>query len=105
MGLRRLTNSVVGVILSRMTKSEALTLFRTRRALARALGLADHSINRWEGDSIPPIHQVRLERLTNYQLRADPGAWAPAPETFSEDHLSMFTKARRMLSRLMGATE
>lgn len=86
-----------------MTKSEALAKFKTRRNLARALGLAEHSLNRWDGERIPPIHQVRLERITNYELRADPDAWAPAPETFSEEHLSMFTKARRAIRRLFGA--
>lgn len=85
-----------------MTKTQALDHYKTRRALARALGLAEHSINKWARDSIPPVHQMKLERLTNYQLRADPEAWAPAPETFSDDHLSMFTKARRVLRRLMG---
>ena len=86
-----------------MKKSEALHHYRTRRALARTLGLAENSLNRWEGDYIPPIHQVRLERLSNYELMADPEAWGPAPETFSEDHLSMFTKARRAIRRLIGA--
>ncbi len=86
-----------------MKKSDALAYYKTRRNLARALGLAEHSLNRWDGEKIPPIHQVRLERITNYELKADPEAWAPAAETFSDEHLSMFARARRALARALGA--
>ncbi len=85
-----------------MTKTDALDFFKTRRALAKALDLREHSINTWPEDTIPPIHQIRLERLTNYVLLADPEAWMPAPSTFSEEHLSLFARARRRIREIVG---
>ena len=70
-----------------MTKTQALTYYGTRRALARALALKDHAINSWENDSVPPIHQLRLESLTGGYLRADDEAWEPAqPRIPKADH-------------------
>ena len=70
-----------------MTKSQALDYYTTRRALARALGLRDHAINSWDGDTVPFLHQIRLESLTGGYLRADDDAWFPAmPRIPKADH-------------------
>lgn len=68
-----------------MKKAEALTFFKTRRALARALGLIDNAINTWKGENIPPVHQIKLEALTAGALRADDEAWHPVPPRYSEE--------------------
>ncbi len=62
-----------------MTKSEALAFYRTRRNLARALGIAEHTVNGWDrtGGVIPDAQQLKLEALTAGALRADDSAWAP----------------------------
>jgi hypothetical protein len=66
-----------------MTKSQAIAHFKNNvSALARALGLKQNGIYSWEGDSMPPIQQIRLEALTDGKLRADDAAWAPAEPRF-----------------------
>jgi hypothetical protein len=84
-----------------MTKTDALDFYKTRRALAKALNLREHSINTWPGDTVPPIHQLRLERLTGYALLADEVAWEPAPATFSDEHRSLFARTWRRIRNMM----
>ena len=56
-----------------MTPADALGHFRTQRALAEALGLAQSSVAEWcTAGKIPLIRQQQLELLTKGELKADP---------------------------------
>jgi len=71
-----------------MTKTQALAHFNNNvSALTRALGLKQNALYSWEGDSMPPIQQIRLEAITNGVLRADNEAWSPADPRYSQDRL------------------
>jgi len=67
-----------------MTKTQALAHFKNNvSALTRALGLKQNALYSWEGDSMPPIQQIRLEAITNGVLRADNEAWSPADPRYT----------------------
>lgn len=69
-----------------MTKTEALAYYDNNvSALTRALGLRQNAVYSWEGDTMPPIQQIRLEAITNGALRADDDAWNPADPRYSTD--------------------
>ena len=69
-----------------MTKSEALAYFENNvSALTRALGLRQNAVYSWEGDTMPPIQQIRLEAITNGALRADNDAWSPADPRYATE--------------------
>lgn len=51
-----------------ITKEEAIGLFRTQAALARALGIYRQAVNQWEnGKPIPEVHALKIR----YQLRPE----------------------------------
>ncbi len=63
-----------------MTKDQAIEHFDGRAyKLAEALGISQTTISEWK--EVPPIHQLRLERITKGALRASAEAWAPARVT------------------------
>lgn len=71
-----------------MLLSEALEVFGTKTALARALGIRTPSVYGW-GDEVPPLRQLQLERLTGGRLRADDDVRTPPvrmPDANDEAH-------------------
>lgn len=69
-----------------MTKTEALAYYDNNvSALTRALGLRQNAVYSWEGDTMPPIQQIRLEAITNGALRADNDAWSPADPRYATE--------------------
>lgn len=54
-------------------------MFRTQTGLATALGLAQSTVGEWR-DSPPHLHQLRIEAMTNGELRADEESTAKYPE-------------------------
>jgi len=83
-----------------MTKTQALNYFAGNvSALTRALGLKQNAFYSWDGETLPAHLQMKLERLTNYELLADEGAWSPAVATFSDEHKSLFSRIVRRLRK------
>ena len=83
-----------------MTKTQAIAYYNNNvSALTRALGLRQNAVYSWEGDTMPPIQQIRLEAITNGALRADNGAWSPADPRYATERFPStgrckpFTKA------------
>lgn len=69
-----------------MTKTEALAYYDNNvSALTRALGLRQNAVYSWEGDTMPPIQQIRLEAITSGALRADNDAWSPADPRYATE--------------------
>lgn len=69
-----------------MKKSEALAYYGGNvSALTRVLGLKQNAVYSWEGDTMPPIQQIRLEAITNGALRADNDAWSPADPRYATE--------------------
>jgi hypothetical protein len=62
---------------SGMTKTEALQVFKTQAALARALGIGRASVHAW-GDDIPLDRQCQIEIITRGALKADRDQLFPA---------------------------
>jgi hypothetical protein len=54
----------------RMSKEEAIKYFGGAPALAKALGIERQAVYQW--DKVPEKQQLRLEKITNGDLRADP---------------------------------
>ena len=57
-----------------MKTSDVVQFFGTQCKAAEALGMAQSSIASW-GDSPPDARQLLVERVTNGQLKADPGCF------------------------------
>lgn len=78
-----------------MTKTEALAYYDNNvSALTRALGLRQNAVYSWEGDTMPPIQQIRLEAITNGALRADDDAWRPADPRYSPERFPSTGRCR-----------
>lgn len=65
-----------------MTFDEAVSYYGTSMAMTNALGLRPNVTFSWLDRIIPPIHQLRLEAMTDGDLRADDSAWEPAPPRY-----------------------
>jgi len=52
-----------------MTLQDALTVYKTKTRLAKALGLTCARVSQW-GDEIPELYACKLEVLNHGQLRA-----------------------------------
>jgi hypothetical protein len=75
-----------------MKKQDAISYFRTRAALARAVGITRQAVNEWN-EYVPPAIAVLLEEMTNGALVFDPDSypatyrrpgrplWTPTPPT------------------------
>jgi len=63
-----------------MLKTDAIAHFGSQKALGEALGVTQPTISGWS-EIVPPLQQLRLERLTGGALVADPNILPPAPET------------------------
>jgi DNA-binding transcriptional regulator YdaS (Cro superfamily) len=61
-----------------MTKQDAVSLFGSQAALARALGIGRASVNAW-GDQIPIDRQCQIEIITGGKLTADRHLLFPQP--------------------------
>lgn len=59
-----------------MTKQEAVAHFKSVTALAKALGVSAPAIYQW--DTVPPLRQMQLERITKGKLKADQSISKPA---------------------------
>lgn len=57
-----------------MTKDDAINYFGSIPALADALGIKRQAVYQW--DKVPEKQQLRLEKLTEGRLQADPEAEA-----------------------------
>lgn len=53
-----------------MTRQEAINHYGTRAKLAEAIKVSVTAIALW-GESVPPLRQVQLQKLTRGKLRAD----------------------------------
>lgn len=56
-----------------MTKQDALDHFGGATKLAAALGVSRPAIYQW-GETIPPLRQLQLQRITRGKLKADDAA-------------------------------
>lgn len=62
-----------------MLTKDAIAHFGTQAALAQALGIKQQSVADW-GETVPPLRQLQLERITDGVLKAAPSILAsPAP--------------------------
>lgn len=61
-----------------MRTQDAIEHFKSRRALAGALGIAPESTYGW-GEFVPPLRQLQLEMLTSGALQAEP-KYKPGPQ-------------------------
>jgi transcriptional repressor of cell division inhibition gene dicB len=55
-----------------MRKDEVLDHFKTQKAIAEALGIAQPSVAEW-GEYPPDSRQLQIELLTGGTLKAEPG--------------------------------
>lgn len=53
-----------------MTKEEAIREFGTQVALAKALGLTQHTVSSW--GEVPVLRQLQIEVITEGRLKAGP---------------------------------
>jgi len=57
-----------------MKTSDVITHFGTQTATAKALGILQSSVSEW--NEYPPAkRQLQIERITNGQLKAEPGCF------------------------------
>lgn len=75
-----------------MNMDEALAKYRTVRAIARLLNIAENTVSEYKGKGIPHLQQIKLEALSGGDLRADDEAWRPADPRFSAEK---FNNGRR----------
>lgn len=68
-----------------MNMDQALTKYRTVRAVAKALDVRENTASEWKHTGIPHHQQLKLEAITGGELRADDEAWSPADPRFSEE--------------------
>lgn len=68
-----------------MNMDQALEKYRTVRAVARLLEVAENTVSEYKARGIPYLQQIRLEALSHGELRADEEAWRPAEPRFSEE--------------------
>lgn len=57
-----------------MRKADVLVYFKTQAAVAEALDITQPSVAAW-GDYPPDNRQLRLEEITNGELKAEPGCF------------------------------
>lgn len=55
-----------------MTTDDCIRHYLTKAKLAEALGIEAPSVYSW-GEFPPPLRQLQLERLTDGNLKAEPG--------------------------------
>jgi hypothetical protein len=71
-----------------MNMTDALSKYRTVRAVARALDVRENTVSEWKTLGIPHPQQVKLESITGGELRADDEAWSPAEPRFSTERFN-----------------
>lgn len=59
-----------------MLTKDAIAYFGSQAALARALGIKQPSIASW-GESVPPLRQLQIERISKGELTASPEVALP----------------------------
>lgn len=59
-----------------MLTKDAIAHFGSQAALARALGIEQPSVAGWK-ETVPPLRQLQLERMTGGALKADPQILTP----------------------------
>ena len=57
-------------ILKPMKTKVAINFFKNQQGLADALGITQPSVAGW-GDTVPPLRQLQLERITKGALKAE----------------------------------
>ncbi len=58
-----------------MRKQTVLDHFKTRTAIARALGITKSAVSQWKEELIPEHHAYRLQRITRRKLKVDPSMY------------------------------
>jgi|26BtaG_2_1085354.scaffolds.fasta_scaffold67583_2 DNA-binding transcriptional regulator YdaS (Cro superfamily) len=70
-----------------MQKADVIDYFGGVSSAAKALGITSNAVSQW-GESVPPLRQYQIERITRGKLKADvakhsatalPAASAPQP--------------------------
>lgn len=61
-----------------MLKKDVIEFFGSQAAVAAALGIKPPSVADWD-ETVPPLRQIQLERLTGGKLKASPDVFGPAP--------------------------
>lgn len=61
-----------------MLTKTAIEYFGTQANLARRLGIRPQSISDW-GETVPPLRQLQIDKITHGALPADPGVLDPVP--------------------------
>lgn len=54
-----------------MNYDDLMGIWKTQYAVARALGVRQPSVSRWQHDGVPVLRQLQVEKLTRGRLRAD----------------------------------
>ena len=54
-----------------MRTSDVIEFFGTQKAVADALKIKPPSVNGW-GETVPPLRQLQIEKITSGKLKADP---------------------------------
>ena len=68
-----------------MNMTDALSKYRTVRAVARVLDVRENTVSEWKTLGIPYPQQIKLESITGGELRADDEAWSPAEPRFKSE--------------------
>lgn len=67
-----------------MKYQEAVDYYGNAFRLTNVLGLVPSTRFSWKDGVIPALQQIKLEALTNGELRADDWCWEPAPPRFTK---------------------
>lgn len=98
-----MTETIGAPILEHMNMTDALSKYRTVRAVAKVLGVRENTVSEWKTLGIPHPQQVKLESITGGELRADDEAWHPAEPRFANErfkngrHVPMPIRAKETL--------
>jgi DNA-binding transcriptional regulator YdaS (Cro superfamily) len=66
-----------------MKVETALDFYKTQQLLATALGISQAAVSKW-GDIMPEKQALKIERITNGELKYDPELYAAPDKTGQE---------------------
>lgn len=63
-----------------MLKKDVIEHFGSQASVAAALGISQPSVADW-GETVPPLRQIQLERITGGKLKASPDIFGPPKQS------------------------